>query len=61
MINFYDLIDFQCGPTQANILKFQLINDANIFMKCDDPREIIQYDSDKFIELKAKVCLISKD
>lgn len=59
--DFYGFVDFQCGPTQANILKFQLISDADTFIECDDPTKIMQYDSDRLNELKAKACLITKD
>jgi hypothetical protein len=59
--DFYNFVDFQCGPTQANILKFQLISDANIFIECEDPTEIMKYNSDKLKELKAKCCLLFND
>jgi hypothetical protein len=59
--DFYNFVDFKCGPTQANILKFQLISDANIFIECDDPTEIMKYNSDKLNELKAKSCLMTND
>jgi len=59
--DFYNFVDFQCGPTQANILKFQLISDANIFIECDDPTEIMKYNSDKLNELKDKSCLMLND
>jgi hypothetical protein len=59
--DFYNFVDLQCGPTQANILKFQLISDANIFIECDDPTEIMKYNSDKLNESKAKSCLMIND
>jgi len=59
--DFYNFIDLQCGPTQANILKFQLISDANIFIECEDPTEIMKYNSDKLKELKSKCCLLIND
>jgi hypothetical protein len=59
--DFYNFVDFQCGPIQTNILKFQLISDANIFIECDDPTEIMKYNSDKLNELKDKSCLMLND
>jgi phenylalanyl-tRNA synthetase alpha subunit len=59
--DFYNFVDFQCGPIQTDILKFQLISDANIFIECDDPTEIMKYNSDKLNELKDKSCLMLND
>ena len=58
---FYDFVKSQCGPLQANILKFQLISDADTFIECNDSTEILRYDSDKLTELKTEACLITKD
>jgi hypothetical protein len=59
--DFYNFVEFQCGPVQANILKLQLISDASIFIACDDSTEIMKYNSDKLSELKAKSCLMIND
>jgi hypothetical protein len=59
--DFYNFVEFQCGSTQANILKLQLISDANIFIECDDLTEIMKYNSDKLSELKAKSCPMTND
>lgn len=59
--DFYNFIEFQCGPTQANILKIQLISDASIFIECDDPTEIMQFNSDKLNKVKDQCCLMTTD
>ena len=58
---FYRFVERQCGPLQAEVLKFQLISDASIFVECTDPIEIMQYNSEKLHELKMKSCLITTD
>ena len=59
--DFYRFVERQCGPLQAEVLKFQLISDASIFIECNDPIEIMQYNSEKLHELKMKSCLITID
>ena len=59
--DFYNFIDCQCGPILANIHKFQLISDADIFIECNDPTEILKYNSNKLNELKTKSCLMIDD
>lgn len=59
--DFYDFVGSQCRLMQSKILQLQLISDAHIFIECDDPTEIMRYDSNKLLELKAKVCLITRD
>ena len=56
---FYQFVQDQCGPIQANMLKFQLISDASIFIECDNPTEIIAYDSVKLNKLKVDSCLMT--
>jgi hypothetical protein len=56
--DFYDFVDHECGTIQAQILKFQLISDVDIFIECDDPTEILKYNSAKLNELKANSCLM---
>ena len=59
--DFYRFVERQCGPLQAEVLKFQLISDASIFIEWNDPIEIMQYNSEKLHELKMKSCLITID
>lgn len=59
--DFYKLVSDRCGPVQADILKFQLISDAHIFIECEDPTEILKYNNEKLNELKNKSCLILDD
>jgi hypothetical protein len=56
--DFYDFVDHECGTIQAQILKFQLISDVDIFIGCDDPTELLKYNSAKLNELKANSCLM---
>lgn len=58
---FYQFVQDQCGPIQANMLKFELISDASIFIECDNPTEIMAYDSVKLNKLKADSCLMTTD
>lgn len=58
---FYRFVERQCGSLQAEVLKFQLISDASIFVECHDPIEIMQYNSEKLHELKMKSCLTTTD
>lgn len=59
--HFYNFITEECGPVQSGILKFQLISDADTFIECNDPTEILKYDSEKLNELKDSSCLITDD
>jgi hypothetical protein len=59
--DFYNFVEFQCGIIQANILKFQLISDANIFIECNDLTEIMKYNSNKLNGLKIQSCLMIND
>ena len=59
--DFYDFVEAHCGSVQANILKFQLISDAGTFIECENPTEILQYDSDRLKHLKENSCLLTSD
>lgn len=59
--HFYNFITDACGPVQSAILKFQLISDADTFIECNDPTEILKYDHTKLNELKDSSCLITAD
>ena len=57
--DFYTFVEIHVGVLQAKILQFQLISDATTFIECHDPTEILQYNSEKLIDLKQKTCLIT--
>lgn len=59
--DFYNFVAAQCGAIQANILRLQLISDASIFLECDDPTKIMQYNSGKLNDLKNDSCLMTTD
>ena len=59
--DFYNFVEYQCGSIQANILKIQLISDASIFIECNDPTEIMKFNSDKLNQLKDQSCLMMTD
>lgn len=59
--DLYNFVETQCGAIQANILRLQLISDASIFIECDDPTEIMQYNSGKLNDLKNESCLMIND
>ena len=59
--DFYNFVEAQCGAIQANILRLQLISDATIFLECDNPTEIMQYNSGKLYDLKNDSCLMTTD
>ena len=59
--DLYNFVEAQCGAIQANILRLQLISDATIFLECDNPTEIMQYNSGKLYDLKNDSCLMTTD
>ena len=58
---FYDFVESHCGSIQASILKFQLISDAITFIECDNPTEVMEYDSEQLKALKEIACLVTND
>lgn len=59
--DFYLFVQRQCGQIQSDILKFQLISDADIFIECNDPTEILKYNNPKLDSLKSEACLMIDD
>lgn len=59
--DFYNFVQYECGPIQSKILKFQLISDVDTFLECNDPTEILKYKSAKLNELKAESCLMTDE
>ncbi|CAF0919580.1 unnamed protein product [Adineta ricciae] len=55
--DFYDFVEMHVRVLQAKILQFQLISDAATFIECQDPTEILQYNSERLGDLKQKACL----
>lgn len=47
--------------TSKHILKIQLISDASIFIECNDPTEIMKFNSDKLNKLKDQSCVMTID
>lgn len=49
---FFDFVKQYSGEKAALLLKFQDISNADCFIKCNDPFEILSYDSNDLLELK---------
>ncbi|CAF2930389.1 unnamed protein product [Rotaria sp. Silwood2] len=45
------------GEKLAILLQFQEITDAQCFLDCEDPFEILSFDSDDLLDLKKKLCV----
>ncbi|CAF1384622.1 unnamed protein product [Adineta ricciae] len=59
--DFYNFVDYEYGPLQSKILKYQLISDVDTYLECTDPTEILKYNSAKLNELKAEPCLMTDE
>ena len=58
---FSDFVESHCGSIQASKLKFQLISDTIAFIECDNPTEVMEYDSEQLKALKEIACLVTND
>ena len=58
---FFEFVDQFVGNKVTNILKFQDITNANCFLTCDDPLEVLNYDSDDLLDMKKKTCVKLND
>jgi len=54
---FYEFVKSFSGQKLATLLEFQDINSVACFLACDDPFELLQYDSNDLINLKKQTCL----
>ncbi|CAF5163177.1 unnamed protein product, partial [Rotaria magnacalcarata] len=54
---FFDFIKQYSGEKVANILEFQDISNVNCFLACNDPLEILSFDSNDLLDLKKTTCV----
>jgi hypothetical protein len=54
---FFEFVKSFAGQKLAALLEFQDINNVNCFLACDDPFELLSYDSNDLLELKKQMCV----
>ncbi|CAF1354879.1 unnamed protein product [Rotaria sordida] len=54
---FFDFVKVFAGDKLAALLKFQDISNVNCLLACNDPFEILSYDSDDLLDLKKKTSI----
>ncbi|CAF2961111.1 unnamed protein product [Rotaria sp. Silwood2] len=55
--HFFKFVQIFSGEKLATLLEFQDITNAQCLLACDDPFEIISFDSDDLLDLKKKICI----
>ena len=54
---FFEFVKHFSGEKVAILLEFQDISNVDCLLVCDDPLEIITFDSDDLLDLKKKTCV----
>ncbi|CAF4070154.1 unnamed protein product [Rotaria sp. Silwood2] len=54
---FFEFVRSFSGEKLAILLQFQEITNVQCFLDCDDPFEILSFDSDDLLDLKKKLCV----
>lgn len=54
---FFEFVRYFSGEKLAILLQFQEITNVQCFLDCDDPFEILSFDSDDLLDLKKKLCV----
>ncbi len=54
MINFLNLSNFFSDEKMATLLEFQGITNVQCLLACNDPFEILSFDSDDLLDLKKR-------
>ncbi|CAF1550320.1 unnamed protein product, partial [Adineta ricciae] len=58
---FYDLVEEQCGPIVAEIMKIQDVSSVECFLEINSILDILELDSDDLIPLKKKAGIYLND
>ena len=54
---FFEFVKMFAGNKVSQLLEFQDINSVRCFLTCNDPFEILSYESDDLLDLKKKTCV----
>lgn len=54
---FFEFVKMFAGNKVSQLLEFQDINSVQCFLTCNDPFEILSYESDDLLDLKKKTCV----
>lgn len=54
---FVEFVKEYAGEKIANLLEFQDITNVDCLLECNDPLEILSFDSDQLIDMKKQTCI----